>query len=132
MPLLNGTERTVNKGKRGRNEGEEPKNEEAPSVIVDPDGASVLGGNSKRRGGDSNSRGPCGPTGFRNRRIQPLCHLSGNAKTSRIVSERQRGAYRTRQRPQLSRIGDWAMLAKRFTMDISRNDVTPPAGNNST
>ena len=30
----------------------------------------------KRRGGDSNSRDPCGPTGFRNRRIQPLCHLS--------------------------------------------------------
>jgi hypothetical protein len=32
--------------------------------------------NSKRRGGDSNSRYPFGQTGFRNRRIQPLCHLS--------------------------------------------------------
>jgi integrase len=31
----------------------------------------------KRRGGDSNSRYPFGQTGFRNRRIQPLCHLSG-------------------------------------------------------
>ena len=31
----------------------------------------------ERRGGDSNSRYPCGQTGFRNRRIQPLCHLSG-------------------------------------------------------
>jgi site-specific DNA recombinase len=30
----------------------------------------------KRRGGDSNSRYPFGQTGFRNRRIQPLCHLS--------------------------------------------------------
>src|SRR5947209_8340617 len=39
----------------------------------------------KRRGGDSNSRGPFGPTGFRNRRIQPLCHLS----------ERARSIYRT-------------------------------------
>ena len=34
-------------------------------------------GDFERRGGDSNSRDPCGPTGFRNRRIQPLCHLSG-------------------------------------------------------
>ena len=30
----------------------------------------------ERRGGDSNSRYPCGQTGFRKRRIQPLCHLS--------------------------------------------------------
>ena len=30
----------------------------------------------KRRGGDSNSRYPCGQTGFRNRRVQPLRHLS--------------------------------------------------------
>lgn len=30
----------------------------------------------KRRGGDSNPRGPGGPTGFRIQRIQPLCHLS--------------------------------------------------------
>jgi hypothetical protein len=29
-----------------------------------------------RREGDSNSRYPFGQTGFRNRRIQPLCHLS--------------------------------------------------------
>jgi Phage integrase family len=35
----------------------------------------------KRRGGDSNSRDPCGPTGFRNRRIQPLCHLSRPSRT---------------------------------------------------
>jgi hypothetical protein len=32
--------------------------------------------NFKRRGGDSNSRYPCGQTGFRNRRVQPLRHLS--------------------------------------------------------
>ena len=31
---------------------------------------------ARRRGGDSNSRYPFGHTGFRNRRIQPLCHLS--------------------------------------------------------
>jgi hypothetical protein len=31
----------------------------------------------KRRGGDSNPRDPCGPTGFRDQHIQPLCHLSG-------------------------------------------------------
>ena len=30
----------------------------------------------ERRGGDSNSRYPFGQTGFRNRHIQPLCHLS--------------------------------------------------------
>jgi hypothetical protein len=35
--------------------------------------------NSERRGGDSNSRDPFEPTGFRNRRIQPLCHLSRRA-----------------------------------------------------
>jgi site-specific DNA recombinase len=34
---------------------------------------------SMRRGGDSNSRYPFGQTGFRNRRIQPLCHLSRRA-----------------------------------------------------
>ena len=33
-------------------------------------------GSAERRGGDSNSREPFDPTGFRNRRIQPLCHLS--------------------------------------------------------
>jgi hypothetical protein len=32
----------------------------------------------KRRGGDSNSRYLCRQTGFRNRRVQPLRHLSGN------------------------------------------------------
>ncbi len=31
----------------------------------------------KRRGWDSNPRCPEGQTGFRDRRIQPLCHLSG-------------------------------------------------------
>jgi site-specific DNA recombinase len=45
------------------------------------DDAVVAGENhphqQQRRGGDSNSRYPCGQTGFRNRRIQPLCHLSG-------------------------------------------------------
>ena len=30
----------------------------------------------KRRGGDSNPRAPEGTTGFRDQRIQPLCHLS--------------------------------------------------------
>ena len=32
-----------------------------------------------RRGGDSNSRDPFEPTGFRNQRVQPLCHLSNFA-----------------------------------------------------
>jgi len=36
----------------------------------------------ERRGGDSNPRDPCGPTGFRNRPVQPLRHLSVNAPTS--------------------------------------------------
>src|SRR5258706_10643460 len=30
-----------------------------------------------RRRRDSNSRDPCGPTGFQDRRIRPLCHSSG-------------------------------------------------------
>src|SRR5205814_6184564 len=32
----------------------------------------------KRRRRDSNSRDPCGPTGFQDRRIRPLCHSSGD------------------------------------------------------
>src|SRR5258706_12420885 len=39
---------------------------------------------TKRRGGDSNSRDPRGPTGFRDRRIQPLCHLSRTGQMSQI------------------------------------------------
>jgi hypothetical protein len=39
----------------------------------------------KRRGGDSNSRYPCGQTGFRNRRIQPLCHLSKNMNSESAI-----------------------------------------------
>ena len=34
------------------------------------------GADDKRRGRDSNPRYPCGQIGFRDRRIQPLCHLS--------------------------------------------------------
>jgi site-specific DNA recombinase len=52
------------------------KHNDAPEIS----GASLVGQldrcSIKRRGGDSNSRYPCGQTGFRNRRIQPLCHLS--------------------------------------------------------
>ena len=32
----------------------------------------------KRRRWDSNPRDPCGPTGFQDRRIRPLCHSSGD------------------------------------------------------
>ena len=53
----------------------------AQSNIASPSGDAIFAGETrldlvKRRGGDSNSRYPCGQTGFRNRRIQPLCHLS--------------------------------------------------------
>jgi hypothetical protein len=58
-----------------------------------PFGAGLVGethpGLQQRRGGDSNSRYPCGQTGFRNRRIQPLCHLSGSRKPSGPGSQRQ-------------------------------------------
>ena len=37
-----------------------------------------------RRGRDSNPRRPCDLSGFRDRYIQPLCHLSGGADSSRI------------------------------------------------
>jgi site-specific DNA recombinase len=50
------------------------------NVAPEVPGATLIGetrlDSSKRRGGDSNSRYPFGQTGFRNRRIQPLCHLS--------------------------------------------------------
>jgi hypothetical protein len=49
--------------------------------IAARDARAAFGGRSDqnlkmRRGGDSNSRYPCGQTGFRNRRVQPLRHLS--------------------------------------------------------
>src|SRR4051812_48987735 len=46
---------------------------------------------SQRRGGDSNSRDRCRPTGFRNRRIQPLCHLSGGSESTPRGGGRQIG-----------------------------------------
>jgi hypothetical protein len=45
-----------------------------------------------RRGGDSNPRDPCGPTGFRNRPVQPLRHLSG--KEAEYSPARARGKAR--------------------------------------
>ncbi len=43
---------------------------------VGESGPNFAGFSEMRRGGDSNSRYRCRYTGFRNRRIQPLCHLS--------------------------------------------------------
>jgi hypothetical protein len=63
----------------------------------------------KRRGGDSNSRVPCGTTGFRNRRIQPLCHLSGWSGRRYTIgggtSKRQKRAVARRWRPGWPRHG---------------------------
>ena len=41
-----------------------------------------------RRGRDSNPRRPCDLSGFRDRYIQPLCHLSGGADSSRKCAAR--------------------------------------------
>jgi hypothetical protein len=38
-----------------------------------------------RRGRDSNSRGPCGPSGFQDRCNQPLCHLSALINSTTYV-----------------------------------------------
>ena len=39
---------------------------------------------TQRRGGDSNPRDPCGPTGFRDRPIRPLWHLSEGSHSGRL------------------------------------------------
>lgn len=56
---------------------------------------------SERRGGDSNPRYPCGYTGFRNRRVRPLCHLSGqdyrlaDRESGLVASERRNSSSNT-------------------------------------
>jgi uncharacterized protein (DUF2062 family) len=47
----------------------------------------------KRRRRDSNPRDPCGPTGFQDRRIQPLCHSSGECL--KRISRPERGQIAT-------------------------------------
>ena len=43
-----------------------------------------------RREQDSNLRDPCGPNGFRDRRIRPLCHLSNESRSGVVLSKRLR------------------------------------------
>ena len=64
-----------------------PKNTKSRKTRAVPAVQSCL---AKRRGGDSNSRYPFGQTGFRNRRIQPLCHLSGYL-VAPVIAEIYRG-----------------------------------------
>ena len=47
-----------------------------------------------RREQDSNLRGPCGPSGFQDRRIQPLCHLSLIALEEQPLDQRRVEALR--------------------------------------
>jgi hypothetical protein len=61
--------------KRGKNGGNDPHNEEDRSqAAVKSELANGL--QKTRRDRDSNPSGTCAPTGFRNRRLQPLSHLS--------------------------------------------------------
>ncbi len=65
--------------------GEEDKQLEAAYFKLEPEQSSSTSGENIhlepirlgwRRERDSNPRDPCGPNGFQDRRVRPLCHLS--------------------------------------------------------
>jgi integrase len=69
-----------------------------------------LQGDKQRRRRDSNSRDPCGPTGFQDRRNRPLCHSSGSwlcFHRAMGVDRHRNRASKTGQKCSLCRLVGW-------------------------